>query len=152
MIRPHPLAFMPGIRALMSWKGAVSITWIMACQVSRGKASTGSMCWKPALLTRMSTPSAAASFPKASTACGSARSAWRKTPPSSSASQRASFTSWTRTLAPSRAKARAMARPMPLPAPVTKTAFPESIPMAPIYRLRYASRTRGSWASAEAGP
>lgn len=64
----------------------------------------------------------------------------------------ASRTSWTKTLAPSRAKALAMARPMPLPAPVTRTVLPENAPIWASYRLRYASRTLGSWARAWAGP
>ena len=113
---------MPGSSRFVSWKGATSITCRKSAHSRSSYSSTGAIFWKPALLTRMSTPprSSMARSPRAAASSMLARSAWRKSPPISSAASRPlSLRSLTMTRTPEPASTRAMALPMPLAAPVT---------------------------------
>lgn len=58
MIRPHFLYFMPGRACFIVWKLELRFKAIILSQLSSGNFSTESICWIPALLTKMST------FPK----------------------------------------------------------------------------------------
>ena len=56
MIRPQPLAFIPGITARVAWNAADRLIARIASHFAGGNSSIGATCWMPALLTRMSTP------------------------------------------------------------------------------------------------
>ena len=101
---------------------------IIFSHVSSGKSSMGSMCWKPALLTRMCTVSNASrarsmSFLQSSRRLRSAstNSPFRRAADSLPALE---LTSPMTTRAPSAAKRSATARPMPLAPPVTTAVLP----------------------------
>ena len=54
MIRPQPLAFMPGIAAFMPWNTPDMLMAMIWSHFSSGNSSTGAVNWMPALLTRIS--------------------------------------------------------------------------------------------------